>query len=64
MLVRLTMTVCLIMSGLRLFAGPLHLALPEYPAIAWNFMWYGPDHFGTERARVEADLKQLPENSS
>jgi hypothetical protein len=52
------------MSGLRLFAGPLHLALPEYPAIAWNFMWYGPDHFGTERARVEADLKQLPENSS
>ena len=60
MLVRLTVTVCLIMSGLRLFAGPLHLALPEYPAIAWNFMWYGPDHFGTERARVEADLKELP----
>jgi hypothetical protein len=60
MLVRLMVTVCLIMSGLRLFAGPLHLALPEYPAIAWNFMWYGPDHFGTERVRVEADLKQLP----
>jgi hypothetical protein len=48
------------MSGMRLFAGPLHLALPEYPAITWNFMWYGPDHFGTEGARIEADLKQLP----
>jgi hypothetical protein len=23
-------------------------------------MAIGPDHFGTERARVEADLKQLP----
>jgi hypothetical protein len=60
MLVRLMVTVCLIMSGLRLFAGPLHLALPQYPSPAWNFVWYGPDHFGTERARVESDLKQLP----
>jgi hypothetical protein len=60
MLVRSMVTVCLIMSGLRLFAGPLHLALPQYPATAWNFIWYGPDHFGTERARVESDLKQLP----
>jgi hypothetical protein len=60
MLVRLMVTVCLIMSGLRLFAGPLHLALPQYPSPAWNFVWYGPDHFGTERARVESDLKRLP----
>ncbi|HEY6844981.1 MAG TPA: hypothetical protein VI320_02080 [Terracidiphilus sp.] len=60
MLVRLMVTVCLVMSGLRLFAGPLHLALPQYPGTAWNFVWYGPDHFGTERARVESDLKQLP----
>jgi hypothetical protein len=60
MLVRLMVTFCFIMSGLRLFAGPLHLALPQYPSPAWNFVWYGPDHFGTERARVESDLKQLP----
>jgi hypothetical protein len=60
MLVRMTVTVCLLMSGLRLFAGPLHLALPEYPATDWNFVWYGPDHFGTERARVATDLQQLP----
>jgi hypothetical protein len=58
-LVRLIVTVCVIMSGLRLFAGPLHFALPQYPAIAWNFVWYGPDHFGTERARVESDLMQF-----
>jgi hypothetical protein len=61
MLVRLLVTVCLlIMPGLRLFTGPLHLALPQYPATAWNLAWYGPDRFGTERARVESDLKQLP----
>ena len=23
-------------------------------------MWYGPDHFGTERAQIEARLEQLP----
>ena len=56
-LVRLMIAVCLVMSGLRLFAGPLHIALPQYPAAAWNFTWYGPDHFGTERLRVEEQLK-------
>jgi hypothetical protein len=60
MLVRLVVTVCLAMSGMRLFAGPLHLALPEYPATDWNFTWYGPDHFGTERARVEDGLNRFP----
>jgi hypothetical protein len=59
-LVHNMLTVCLMMCGLRLYAGPLHLALPQYPSPAWNFVWYGPDHFGTERARVESDLKQLP----
>jgi hypothetical protein len=50
------------LTVLRIFAGPLHLALPEYPAAAWNFTWYGPDHFGTERVRVEESLRQLPGN--
>jgi hypothetical protein len=59
-LIRGMLTVCLVMCGLRLYAGPLHLALPQYPSPAWNFVWYGPDHFGTERARVESDLQQLP----
>jgi hypothetical protein len=61
-LVRLTVTICLVMSGLRLYAGPLHLALPEWRGMGapWNFSWYGPDHFGTERFRVEGGLEQLP----
>jgi hypothetical protein len=61
-LVRLIVTICVIMTGLRLSAGPLHLALPEYPAAAWNFTWYGPDHFGTQRVRVEESLRKLPGN--
>jgi len=59
-LVRLSVTVCLVMAGLRLFAGPLHLELPEWPASNWNFSWYGPDRFGTDRARVESEMEQLP----
>jgi hypothetical protein len=59
-LVRLTVTFCFLMVGIRLYAGPLHLALPEFPVSYWNFSWYGPDHFGTEHARVENDLDQLP----
>jgi hypothetical protein len=61
-LIRFIVTICVVMTGLRLFAGPLHLALPEYPAAAWNFTWYGPDHFGAERTRVEENLRQLPGN--
>jgi hypothetical protein len=61
-MVRWMVAICVVMSGLRLFAGPLHLALPEYPAAAWNFTWYGPDHFGTERVRVEESLRRHPGN--
>jgi len=59
-LVRLTVTVCFLLGGLRLCAGPLHLGLPEWPASGWNIKWYGPGHFGTERAHIEAGLEQLP----
>jgi hypothetical protein len=59
-MVRLTVTVCCVMAGLRLFAGPLHLRLAEWPASEWNFSWYGPGYFGTERAHIEAELEQLP----
>ncbi len=59
-MVRLLVTICLLLPGLRLFAGPLKLALPEYPASGWTDRWYGPDHFGTERARVESQMQQQP----
>lgn len=58
--VRLTVTLCVVLAGVRLFAGPLHLRIPEWPASSWNVSWYGPDNFGTERAHVEAELEQLP----
>ncbi len=59
-IVRLLVTVCVVVAALRLAPGPLRLALPEWPAAYWNFMWYGPDHFGTERARVLTDLEKQP----
>ena len=59
-IVRLLVTACLLLSVLRLFSGPLHLALPEWPASGWTDRWYGPDHFGTERARVQAGMENLP----
>jgi hypothetical protein len=59
-MVRFNVSICLILACLRLFSGPLHLALPEWPVSSWSDKWYGPDHFGTERARVEANLENLP----
>jgi hypothetical protein len=59
-IVRLSVTICLILAIVRLFPGPLHLALPEWPASSWTDRWYGPDHFGTERTRVESEMEQLP----
>ncbi|MGA2671591.1 MAG: hypothetical protein ABSE99_00070 [Terracidiphilus sp.] len=58
--VRFIAMVCLLLAGLRLFAGPLHLMVPEWPAGEWSGMWYGPGYFGTERAGMEAQLEQLP----
>ncbi len=62
-LVRVSVAPCVFSdaAGLRLlFAGPLHFELAESPASEWNFKWYGPGHFGVERAQVEAELEQLP----
>jgi hypothetical protein len=61
-LVRLTVPILIAMVGLRLYAGPLHLPLREWPAGNWNFIWYGPDHWGTDRASAENRLEQLPGN--
>jgi hypothetical protein len=48
------------MTGLRLFAGPLHLAPPERPSTNWTCTWYGPQDYGAERAQVESKLENLP----
>ncbi len=59
-LVRLIVVVCVLMAGLRVAAIPLHFGPNEFPPSNWNMTWYGPDHFGVERAQIEAQLSQLP----
>ena len=61
-LIRYTCTLLLVMSGLRLYAQPLHLSFPEWPSSTWNFSWYGPDVFGKDRVSVEQQLQSLPGN--
>lgn len=59
-LVRQLVALCVLMAGLRVFAGPLRIAPPEWPASNWNFTWFGPEINGVERARIQARLEQLP----
>ncbi len=59
-MVRLIVTVCIVMTGVRLYAGPLHLRIPEWPASEWNCEWYGPaPQFGASRANIVTGLEQL-----
>jgi hypothetical protein len=57
---RMCVSVCIVMAVLRLFAAPLGFPLKEWPVIDWNFIWYGPGHFGTERASIDDHLEHQP----
>jgi hypothetical protein len=59
-MVRTIVAICVVMGGVRLAAGPLHIAPKEWPVNHWVWQWYGPDHWGTDRAEIEARLEQLP----
>ena len=59
-LVRLMLTLCIVMVGVRLCAGPLHLGVAEWPPSNWLSRWYGPGSFGGERAEIKARLEELP----
>jgi hypothetical protein len=59
-LVRFMIASCFVMAVVRVAAGPLHLGPQEWPTGGWDLTWYGPQHFGTERAGIEARLSQLP----
>lgn len=59
-LVRLTVTLCLILAGLRVFAEPFDEKVVERPPSGWINMWYGPEFYGAPRARIEAQLEHLP----
>jgi hypothetical protein len=59
-MVRLTVTVCLVLTLIRVFSTPLKVTGPEWPAGNWVLSWFGPEHFGTERAQIEAYLEHQP----
>lgn len=59
-MVRFLVVACVALGGLRLFAQPLHIGPPEWPPSNWNFTWFGPEHYGVERARIEKQLEQMP----
>lgn len=59
-LVRLTVTLCFVLAGLRLYAAPLHLVPAERPASKWIGEWYGPGLYGVARYQVQEKLEHLP----
>lgn len=59
-MVRLSVTLCFLLAGLRVFARPLHLETPEWPASGWFDHWYGPGPYGWQRAQMETRLEHLP----
>lgn len=59
-MVRFAVTLCVLLAGVRLFAEPLRMAPPKWPPSSWLFAWYGPEHFGVERAQIEAWFEQQP----
>jgi hypothetical protein len=56
---RLTIAACVLLIAVRLFAVPLGVSVPEWPAGNWSLMWFGPEHFGTERDQIEKQLEAL-----
>jgi hypothetical protein len=48
------------LAGIRTFAGPLGISPNEWPASSWNFVWWGPQNFGQQRAQIETELSSLP----
>jgi hypothetical protein len=59
-MVRVIVVLCVVLCGVRLLASPLHIDLPKWPASAWNFNWWGPGNFGSERAQIESNLRHTP----
>lgn len=59
-LVRLIVTICFLLAGMRVYAAPLHLRLAKWPPSEWLSEWYGPGPFGRARAAVETELERMP----
>jgi hypothetical protein len=59
-LTRLIVTLCVVLTGVRLSAEPLHLGLPVWPG-PWASEWYGSDsRSGIARAQIESNLERTP----
>jgi hypothetical protein len=59
-LVRFSVILCFVLGAVRVFANPLGFEVQEWPTSNWMVMWYGPGHFGTDRAHIAAGLEHLP----
>ena len=59
-LVRTMVLLIVVLAGLRVFSDRLHLGVPKEPTSGWNSTWFGPDHYGDERASVLAELERQP----
>ena len=59
-IVRLTVALCVALAAMRSWAGPLKIEVPESSSGTWFWMWFGPGHFGSERAQVKDFLERLP----
>ena len=59
---RFTVAICILMAGLRVFDVELHCPVPGYPFSTWICNWFGPDHFVSERTRVEQRLAGISGN--
>jgi hypothetical protein len=59
-MVRLLVTVCVVMSGVRMSAARLHVQIKPSPSSDWIDRWYGPGPFGMERAHMQESLEKQP----
>lgn len=57
---RLTIVICLLMAGVRVFDVQLRCPVPGYPFSTWLCSWFGPDHFVSDREKVREELEQIP----
>ncbi len=56
---RFLVSICVLMTVVRLFDKQLHCPVPARPVSTWVCNWFGPDHFDRERETVQRRLEQL-----
>jgi hypothetical protein len=59
-MVRLTVLICVLMAGIRVFDRQLRCPVPGYPFSTWICNWFGPDHFLSQRELVKHELEEKP----